>query len=204
MIEGARRVRLELAADWLVMAAWLAWLKSRLLLPDGAEAEEGEEAAGVLAERLRDLSAMRAGAAWLSGRPQLGRDVFARGAPEDHTEIDRSRLALDLGSLVRAYLMAMRRRAGARSDTPRPQNPGRVRQAPQRLGALLGSLPDWTSLDQFLPGIVGGPIERRAAFASTLLAGLELARNGTVRLRQEHAFGPILVRRAAGGLEEGA
>src|SRR5580693_2779362 len=114
VIEGARRVRLELAADWLVMAAWLAWLKSRLLLPEGADAEEGEQAAEVLAARLRDLSAMRAGAVWLSGRPQLGREVFARGAPEDNTEIDRSRLALDLGSLVRAYLLAMRRRAGAR------------------------------------------------------------------------------------------
>jgi segregation and condensation protein A len=204
LVEGARRVRLELAADWLVMAAWLAWLKSRLLLPDGAEAEEGEEAAGVLAARLRDLSAMRAGAAWLSGRPQLGRDVFARGAPEDHTEIDRSRLVLDLGSLVRAYLSAMRRRAGARHYQPRPLSLWSVQQALQRLGALLGSLPDWTSLDQFLPAIPGGPIERRAAFASTLLAGLELARNGTLRLRQEHAFGPILVRRAAGGLEEGA
>jgi segregation and condensation protein A len=100
--------------------------------------------------------------------------------------------------------MAMRQRAGARCYQPRPLNLWSVQQALQRLGALLGSLPDWTSLDQFLPGIVGGPIERRAAFASTLLAGLELARNGTVRLRQEHAFGPILVRRAAGGLEEGA
>src|SRR6516225_1819035 len=81
VIEGARRVRLELAADWLVMAAWLAWLKSRLLLPEGADAEEGEQAAEVLAARLRDLSAMRSGAAWLSARPQLGQDVFARGAP---------------------------------------------------------------------------------------------------------------------------
>src|SRR3954447_6165938 len=83
VIEGARRVRLELAADWLVMAAWLASLKSRLLLPDGADAEEGELAADVLAARLRELSAIRVAAVWLSGRPQLGQDVFARGAPED-------------------------------------------------------------------------------------------------------------------------
>ena len=110
VIEGARRVRLELAADWLVMAAWLAWLKSRLLLPDGADAEDGEQAADVLAARLRDLSAIRAAAVWLSGRPQLGHEVFARGAPEDHTEIDRSRLSLELGSLVRSYLQSMRRR----------------------------------------------------------------------------------------------
>jgi segregation and condensation protein A len=204
VIEGARQVRLELAADWLVMAAWLAWLKSRLLLPEGADAEEGEQAAEVLAARLRDLSAMRAGAVWLSGRPQLGREVFARGAPEDNTEIDRSRLALDLGSLMRAYLLAMRRRGAARRYQPRPLTLWSVKEALQRLGMLLGSLPDWTSLERFLPEALGGPLERRAAFASTLLAGLEMARGGAVRLRQEHAFGPILVRRAAGGVEEGA
>ncbi len=86
-------MRLELAAEWLVMAAWLTWLKSRLLVPAGsADAEEGEEAAGLLTERLRALEAIRAAAAWLNARPVLGQDVFARGAPEDHTEIDRSRL----------------------------------------------------------------------------------------------------------------
>ena len=204
VIEGARRVRLELAADWLVMAAWLAWLKSRLLLPEGADAEEGEQAAEVLAARLRDLSAMRAGAVWLSGRPQLGREVFARGAPEDHTEIDRSRLALDLGSLVRAYLLAMRRRGRRAALSTAPGHPV------ERQGSAAAA---WHAarqparLDQ--PGAVpaGGsrrPLERRAALASTLLAGLEMARGGAVRLRQEHAFGPILVRRALGGVEEGA
>jgi segregation and condensation protein A len=198
VIESARRIRLELAADWLVMAAWLAWLKSRLLLPEG-EAEEGEEAAEALAARLNDLAAMRAAALWLSARPQLGQEVFARGAPEDHTEIDRSRLALDLGSLVRAYLSAMRRRAATRRYRPRPLTLWSVKDALQRLGALLGSLPDWTSLEQFLPESLGAPIERRAAYASTLLAGLEMAREGNVRLRQEHPFGPILVRRVEGG-----
>ncbi len=122
--------------------------------------------------------------------------MFARGAPEDHTEIDRSRLALDLGSLVRAYLLAVRRGAGARRYQPRPLNLWSVQDALQRLAALLGSVPDWTSLDQFLPETLGGPLERRAALASTLLAGLELARGGAVRLRQERAFGPILVRRS--------
>ena len=109
-------VRLELAAEWLVMAAWLTWLKSRLLVPAGsADAEEGEEAAGVLTERLRALEAIRTAAAWLNARPVLGQDVFARGAPEDHTEIDRSKLALDVAGLIRAYLGAARRgrRTGA-------------------------------------------------------------------------------------------
>ena len=197
VIEGARQVRLELAADWLVMAAWLAWLKSRLLLPpESAGAEEGEAAADVLAARLRDLQAMRAGAAWLGTRPQLGHEVFARGAPEDHTEVDRSRLVLDLASLVRAYVQAARRRAGRpRHYQPRKLSLWSVKDALRRLMTLLGSLPDWTSLDRFLPEEVGDPLERRAALASTLIAGLEMARDGALRLRQETAFGPILLRR---------
>src|SRR5215472_12515196 len=185
VIEGARRIRLELAADWLVMAAWLTWLKSRLLLPEGEDAEDGELAADVLAARLRDLSAMRAGAAWLSARAQLGQDVFARGAPEDHTEIDRLRLSVDLGSLVKAYLQSMRRRTATRRYQPRLITLWSVKEALQRLGMLLGSLPDWTTLDRFLPDTLGTPLERRAALGSTLVAGLELARGGAVRLRQE-------------------
>jgi segregation and condensation protein A len=205
VIEGARRVRLELAADWLVMAAWLTWLKSRLLLPEGAEAaEEGELAADVLAARLRDLQAVRTCAVWLAARPQLGHDVFARGAPEDHTEIDRSRLALDLGSLVRAYLLAVRRGAGTRRYQPRPLNLWNVKDALERLASLVGSVPDWTSLERFLPDVLDGQLERRAALASTLLASLELARAGGLWLRQEQDFGPILVRRAADAVEEGA
>jgi segregation and condensation protein A len=205
VIEGARRVRLELAADWLVMAAWLTWLKSRLLLPEGTEAaEEGELAADVLAARLRDLQAVRTCAVWLAARPQLGHDVFARGAPEDHTEIDRSRLALDLGSLVRAYLLAVRRGAGTRRYQPRPLNLWNVKDALERLASLVGSVPDWTSLERFLPDVLDGQLERRAALASTLLASLELARAGGLWLRQEQDFGPILVRRAADAVEEGA
>jgi len=206
VIEGARRIRLELAADWLVMAAWLAWLKSRLLLPaQSPEAEEAEAAADVLAARLRDLQAMRAAAAWLGGRPQLGQEVFARGAPEDHTEVDRSRLVLDLASLVRGYVVAARRGAGRkRHYQPRPVSLWSVKDALRRLGALLGSLPDWSSLDAYLPEVLGDPLQRRAALASTLVAGLEMARGGALRMRQETAFGPILLRRGDVVLEEGA
>jgi segregation and condensation protein A len=195
VIEGARAVRLELAADWLVMAAWLAWLKSRLLLPaDSEAAEEGEAAAEVLAARLLDLERMRRAAAWLASRPVLGQDVFARGAPEGFVETDRSRLALDLAGLMRAYLAALRRAAGSRRYRPRPMPLWGVQDALKRLAAMLGSVPDWASLEQFLPESLGGGLERRAAVASTLLAGLEMARDGAVRLRQEQAFGPILVR----------
>ena len=196
VIEGARRVRLELAADWLVMAAWLTWLKSRLLLPAGSSAqEEGEQAAEVLAARLRDLQAIRLASAWLGARPVLGQDVFARGLAEDFTETDRSRLAFDLPGLMRAYLLAMRRSGGTRRYRPAPQPLWTLQDALARLAGLVGALPDWTDLAQFLPESAATPMQRRAAMASTLLAGLEMARGGVLRLRQEAPFGPILLRR---------
>jgi segregation and condensation protein A len=197
VIEGARRVRLELAADWLVMAAWLTWLKSRLLLPAGVgaePAEEGEAAAEVLAARLRDFQTMRAAARWLNARPTLGHDVFARGAPEDFAVLDRSKLALDLGGLLRGYLSALRRGAAGKQYTPPRMSLWSVQQALARLASLLGSLPDWSTLDRYLPERIGTDLERRGALASTLLAGLELARDGRLRLRQDTAFGPIHVR----------
>ena len=127
-VDGARRVRLELAADWLVMAAWLTWLKSRLLLPDDApEAEEGMEAADALAARLLALQGIRAAAAWLVDRPQLGRDVWGRGVAEDFTEVDRSGLAATTpGSVARLPGGAAAGAAGG-GNTPRP---------PCRSGAL--------------------------------------------------------------------
>ena len=204
VIEGARRVRLELAADWLVMAAWLTWLKSRLLLPaDQQEMEDGAVAAEVLAERLRMLAVVRLLAGWLGARPTLGQDVFARGMPEDHTEIDRSRLTLDLASLVSSYLRAAKRGAQDRQYRPRALTLWTVQDALRRLGAMLGSLPDWSMLEQFLPEHLADPDERRAALASTFLAGLEMARDGTLRMRQAEAFGPIEVRRGLGPLEAG-
>ncbi len=196
VIEGARQLRLELAADWLVMAAWLVWLKSRLLVPETAEAiEEGEMAASALAERLHALQAVRAAASWLGARPQLGLDVFGRGAPENHVEIDRSGLRLDLPALMRAYIGAVQRAAASRLYRPRPLTVWTVQDALARLAALLGGMPDWASLERFLPEHLSGATQRRAAVASTLLAGLELARDGAARLRQEQPFGPIWIGR---------
>lgn len=192
VIEGARALRLELAADWLVMAAWLAWLKSRLLVPEATEAaEEGAMAAEALADRLRALEAVRAAAAWLGARPELGLDVFARGAPENYREIDRSGLRLDLAALMRAYIGSARRAAATRAYRPRKLTIWTVQEALERLRGMIGSLPDWAMLERFMPQDVEGGIERRAALASTLLAGLELARNGSLLLRQDEPFGPI-------------
>jgi len=196
VIEGARKIRLELAADWLVMAAWLTWLKSRLLLPKGHEAaEEAGTAAETLAERLRTLQAMRLAAAWLGARPQLGHDVFIRGLPEDLVDTDRSRLALDIPGLLRAYLAAMRRAGARRRYRPQVLTVWTVKDALSRLALLVGNLPDWATLEQFLPEVIGTPLERRVALSSTLLAGLEMARGGAIRLRQEKEFGPIHIRR---------
>jgi segregation and condensation protein A len=198
IMEGARRVRLDLAADWLVMAAWLAWLKSRLLLPPGNDdAEEVDEAVEVLAERLLELQAIRMLSVWLGGRTQLGIDSFARGTPEVLVAIDRSGLAADGPGLLRAYAAA-RRRASARTPyTPRRAPLWTVADALDRLGRMLGRSRLWTALEEFLPPAAADPVERRVALASTLLAGLELARTGQADLRQEASFGPILLRAMA-------
>jgi segregation and condensation protein A len=194
VIEGARRVRLELAADWLVMAAWLTWLKSRLLVPQLGEPEDAELAAETLAARLTDLQAVRQAAAWMSQRPQLGWDVFPRGEAEDFTETDRSKLKLDLAGLLSAYLAARRRAGGKQRYRPKPMVYLSVREALERIGKLLGALPDWASLEQFLPEGLEDGIPKRAAIAATLIAGLEMAKDGRLNLRQDRKFGPILVR----------
>lgn len=207
VVESARSIRLELAADWLVMAAWLAWLKSRLLLPpeDGPD-EEAEDAAELLAARLEELARIGAAASWLAERPQLGRDVFARGEAESLIEIDRSGLVLDVPQLMRAYLAAIRRSSRTRVYTPRAIRFWTVQDALSRLKRLLGDTPPgWSSLDAYLPDLPtsGDEIEsmriRRAAMAGTLIAGLELAKSGTLELRQDEAFGRIMLRPQEGG-----
>jgi segregation and condensation protein A len=201
VIEGARRVRLELAADWLVMAAWLTWLKSRLLVPVAGEAEEAEQSAEMLAARLIDLQVVRAAAGWMGKRPQLGWDAFARGTPEDFTETDRTRLKLDMSALLSAYLGA-RRRAGAKLQyRPKPMTYFSVQNALQRLARLVGSLPDWSTLESFLPEGLSDGLPRRAALSATLVASLEMARGGAVTLRQDQHFGPILLKSGMGRIE---
>jgi segregation and condensation protein A len=209
VIEGARKVRLELAAEWLVMAAWLTWLKSRLLVPAVAdEAEDPEQIAEMLTERLQALELIRAAAAWLGRRPILGIDVFSLGAPEDHTVIDNSRLVIDQAGFLASYLRGRRRGTKRVAYQPRKLSWFTVQDAVQRMTSLLGSMPDWASLERFLPEIRGNHpdsrLEHRAALSSTLIAGLELARGGHLQLRQDAAFGPILVGRGGDALEDEA
>lgn len=207
VLEQARRVRLELAADWLVMAAWLAWLKSRLLVPEEAAPDEDAAAlAGSLAARLAELARMREAVRWLAARDLLGREVFARGAPESLRAIDRSGIRADLPALLQAYAAARRRALAQRPYKPPHNKLWTAQEALARLSRLLGaasgqrvpgSFPPWATLARFLPDGLAGPLERRAALASTLLAALEAARGGGVELRQDRAFGPILIRARA-------
>ncbi len=198
VLEQARRVRLELAADWLVMAAWLAWLKSRLLVPpDPAEEVDAEALATALTDRLAELERMRLAAAWLAARAQLGREVFGRGAAEQLRIEDRSGIHADLPALLQAYAAARRRALARRPYTPKHRKLWTVQDALARLGRLIGALPDWAVLHRFLPEGLTDPVEQRAALASTLIAALETARGGAIELQQDRAFGPILVRRAA-------
>ncbi len=193
IVREAAALKLELAADWLVMAAWLTWLKSRLLLPqDDKEAEEAGQSAEHLAARLAELARMRAAAAWLAARPLLGIDVFSRGAAEDHTATDRSRLIADLPLLLRGYVDALRRGAAKTAYQPRQMSFWTVQDALKRLSATLGGMPGWAILEAFMPEHLTGQA-RRAAVASTLIASLEMAKGGTLRLRQDAPFAPILL-----------
>jgi len=204
VIEQARadgEYRLEIAAEWLVMAAWLAWLKSRLLVPEeerGAE-DDPEALAEQLTERLRELERMRAASLWLGRQPWLGHDVFGRGAPESLKVEDRSGIAAELPALLQAYVTGRRRALALRPYRPKPRRLWSVQEALIRLTRLFGETPEWTTLQHFLPtDLALDPVERRAALASTLIAGLEMARGGGIELQQDRPFGPILLRRGHG------
>jgi segregation and condensation protein A len=192
----AGRVSLELAADYLVMAAWLAYLKSRLLLPQPEDDDEpsGEELAAALTLQLRRLEAMQDAAVRLMARPQLGREVFARGAPEGIRMINRPIHELSLYELLRGYA-DHQRRSHPVGLTIEPSEMYSVEDALARLRDLLGRIPDWQTLWTFLPQELQSGLMMRSALASTFTASLELARSGRLRIRQDTTFGPIFVRR---------
>jgi segregation and condensation protein A len=197
-----RQVPLSRLADWLVMAAHLALLRSRLLLPaDSAEAVEARREAEAVRRRLADRGFVRRLADWLEQRPRLGRDVFARGAAEEEPESADQRgaatPAADVTALLRACLAVLERPGRGGSWRPAPLPLWRVPDALARLRRILPTLPEGAPLERFLPEPVDdGPdaaFRRRAALASTLLAGLELGREGVASLSQEGAFGAIVV-----------
>jgi segregation and condensation protein A len=201
-VEAARALDLELAADFLVMAAWLAYLKSRLLLPPTerpADEPSPEEAAELLAFQLRRLEAMREAGATLMARPRLGLEVWPRGAPEARVEKVPGGWALTMYELISAYAAARRRGLGRRGYVLPPLELMGVQEALARLTRLLRVVPDWAVLTRFLPPGLGAGLPRRAGVAAMLLAGLELARDGRLDLRQEAPFGPIWVKRAGEG-----
>lgn len=194
-IARARQIRLEVAADYLVMAAWLAFLKSRLLLPDQHEEDQptGQQMADALAFQLKRLESMQAAGQALFARPIVGRDAFPRGAPEGIRVVTEAAFELNLYELLKAYGEIRSRETDATLHIA-PQDLYSVEQAFERLRSLLGSMPDWADLLAFLPEGLAGGIHRRSAIASTFAATLELVRQGRAEVRQDGAFRPIYIR----------
>ena len=195
-IAQARSLRLEVAADYLVMAAWLAYLKSRLLLPRDESADEpsGAEMAAALTFQLKRLEALRDVAGRLMARPQLGQDRFVRGAPDGMAVSSSVVFEVSLFDLLSAYARNRQRTDHAVLHITEPAELLSIEEARERLKALLGNLPDWTDLATFLPPELREGLTMRSAVASTLVASLEMARAGDVQIRQDRAFGPILLR----------
>lgn len=194
-VEQARRLRLELAADYLVMAAWLAFLKSKLLIPKlpGDVGESGEELAAVLQFRLKRLEAMRDAAARLVNLDRLGRDVFARGMPETVIIDKRNEYSASLYDLLAAYASQRQRQAVTSVQIAR-RGVWSLKQARELLARLIGEVSDWTALDSFLIEWSTTPEQRATAIASSFAASLEMVREGMIEVRQEGAFAPIFMR----------
>ncbi|MBX3530754.1 MAG: segregation/condensation protein A [Rhizobiaceae bacterium] len=198
-VDRARAVRLELAADYLVMAAWLAYLKSRLLIPKqpGEEGESAEELAAVLQFRLKRLEAMREAASRLVNRNRLGRDVFRRGAPE-HVVVDqRNAWSATLYDLLTAYA-SLRQRQAVTNVRIAKRGVWSLKEARDILTRMIGTFGDWTALDRFLLDYLALPGERATAIASSFAASLELVREGMLELRQTDAFAPLYMRSRGG------
>jgi segregation and condensation protein A len=195
-IEAARKLRLELAADYLVMAAWLAYLKSRLLLPETQDANNpsAEDMANALAWRLKRLEAFREVSAKLMERPQLQRDVFRRGDPEPITDIKTPQWTATLYDLLSAYA-AQRQQTALGQVRFKQRNVWSLQEAREALERLIGQAGDWSRLDQFLMSYLVEPSMRATVFASSLASTLELVREGVIEVHQQSAFAPIYLRK---------
>jgi segregation and condensation protein A len=195
-IETVREKRIEIAADYLVMAAWLAYLKSRLMVPQLPSDDEpsGEMMAALLQFRLKRLEAMRRAALQLTSRPRLGFQVYARGLPEPVTIHRRNLWEASLFDLLKAY--AMQRERGAGGDyTPLQRTVWSLQDAREVLQRLIGDNFDWVPLDTYLAQCLQSPGDRVTIRASSFASSLELVRQGEVELQQTLAFGPLLMRR---------
>lgn len=195
-IETIRQQRMEIAADYLVMAAWLAYLKSRLMVPNPPDDEEptGEEMAALLQFRLARLEAMREAAGRLMRQPRLGREIFPRGQPEPVSVTRHSLWEADLYQLLRAY--AAQRERGLPSDyAPRQRTVWALQEAREILERLIGESFEWVAMDTYLAQYLANPAERVTALASSFSASLELVRLGHVEMRQSEAFAPLMMRR---------
>src|SRR6201747_1563120 len=195
-IEAARKIRLELAADYLVMAAWLAYLKSRLLLPepatpDGPSAERGAPA---VATGRRRWEAIREASNRLMNRPQLQRDIFPRGDPESIAEIRHPRFTATLFDLLTAYAAQRQQRVLANVHLAR-RTVWSLTEARASLERLVGMAEDWSRLDEYLINYVVDPSQKATVFASSFAAALEMVREGEVELHQSQAFAPLYFRK---------
>ncbi len=201
-VNRAKALRIELAADYLVMAAWLAFLKSRLLLPPDPEDDgpSGADLAAHLAFQLERLEAMRKAAARLMARDQRGRDFFVRGMPEHVSRVRQVQQTASLLDLMQAYAR-LRTRDEFRPYAMDREHVFTLEEALERLRPMIGAAHSWTDLSAWLPeGWTADPARRRAATAAHFVAALELTRNGTLELRQAETFAPLQIRaRGAAG-----
>ena len=197
-IAEQRRLRLEIAADYLVMAAWLAYLKSRLLIPvaDGDLGPSAEDMATALALRLRRLEAIRNAADQLTSRAQLGRDVFGRGAPEPIADIKRPEWTATLYDLLTAYAVQRQKSALSRVRFA-PRNVWSLAEARDALERLVGASHDWGRLDEYLISYLVEPSMRATVLASSFASVLEMVREGALEVQQGDAFAPIFLRKRA-------
>ncbi len=200
-IETAKELKLEVAADYLVMAAWLAYLKSRLLLPKQERPTEneptGEELAAALAWQMRRLEAMQKAARDLMALPQLGVNSFTRGAPEGLRTITRETATCEIYDLMSAYATIKRRTEKPAALQMAKMELFSIEEAVERMRNSLGFMPEWTTLQNFLPAYnKANKLQGRSAIAATLIASLELAKQGLIEVRQERNYAPIFLRSA--------
>jgi segregation and condensation protein A len=196
-IERAQKMRLDVAADYLVMAAWLAYLKSRLLIPAPPSTEEGapQDMAARLAFRLQRLQAMRDASEKIMQRAQMGRDVFVRGAPQALVVDVQREYADNLIDLLKAYADRRQRKVVRQVYTVKRQPTWSIKEAREALERLVGAMDEWGTFDMWLERYLATRETRRSVRASSFTASLELARDGRIELRQHEAFHPIYMRR---------